>query len=137
MITLSDNTWTECNVHDKGSVQKVFDFIAAVRDQRIKDMLALVDPEIICVPLVRPGLSVYEGHDGMACFVSDMHAAFGRYQFEIDKITERDGAKLAVQTRILPESGRKPMPPTSILIIFTLCDGLITFVEGEPATGTL
>lgn len=38
-------------MRDKGSVQIVLDFIAAVRDQRIKDVLALVDPEIICVPL--------------------------------------------------------------------------------------
>jgi hypothetical protein len=43
--------WTERDVRDKGSVQIVLDFIAAVRDQRIKDVLALVDPEIICVPL--------------------------------------------------------------------------------------
>ena len=121
---------------DKGSVQKVLDFIAAVRDQRIKDMLALVDPEIICVPLVRPGLSVYEGHDGMARFVSDMHTAFGRYKFQIDKITEREGEKLAVQVRIQPESGRKPIAPTSILIVFTIHDGLITLAEGEPVTGS-
>jgi hypothetical protein len=118
---------------DKGSVQKVLDFIAAVRDQRINDMLALVDPKVICEPLVRPGRSVYEGHGGMARFVSDMHIAFGRYQYEIDEITEREGAKLAVRARMLPESKSKPMPPTSVLIVFTFRDGLITFVEGEPA----
>ena len=126
---------TDRDVCYTDSVQKVLDFIAAVRDERIEDMLALVDPEIICVPLVRPGLSVYEGHDGMARFVSDMHAAFGRYQIEIDKISERDGARLAVQARILPESGHRPMTPTSILIVFTLCDGLITSMEGDPAPG--
>ncbi len=118
---------------DRDSVQTVLDFIAAVRDQRINDMLALVDPTVICEPLVRPGRSMYEGHDGMARFVSDMHTGFGRYQYEIGEITERDGAKLAVQARILPESTGTPMPPTSVLIVFTLRDGLITFVEGEQA----
>jgi SnoaL-like protein len=107
--------------------------MTAVRDQRIKDVLALVDPEITCIPLVRPGLSVYEGHDGMARFVSDMHLAFGRYQFEIGEITERGEAELAVQARIVPESERKPMPPTSVVIAFTLRNSLIIFMEGDPA----
>jgi hypothetical protein len=44
------------------AVQVVVDFFTAVRDQRIKDLLALVDPEIVCKPLVRPGRSLYEGH---------------------------------------------------------------------------
>ena len=123
---------TDSDVRDKGSVQKVLDFIAAVRDERIEDLLALVDPEIIVEPIVRPGLSMYEGHDGVVRFVSDMHTAFGRYQFEIDEITEWDGEKLAVQARILPESGRNPTTPRSIVIVFTLRDGLITFAEGEP-----
>ena len=50
---------TDSNVRDKGSVQKVLDFIAAVRDERIEDLLALVDPEIIVVPIVRPGLITF------------------------------------------------------------------------------
>lgn len=95
------------------------------------DLLALADPEIICEPLVRPGRSLYEGHDGLVRFVGDMHAAFGRYQLEVGKITERDGTKLAVQARILPESGREPMAPTSIIIVFTFRDGLIAQVEGK------
>ncbi len=94
-------------------------------------LLALADPGIICEPLVRPGRSLYEGHDGLVSFVGDMHAAFGRYQLEVDKITERDGTRLAVQARMLPESGREPMAPTSIIIVFTFRDGLIAHVEGE------
>jgi hypothetical protein len=67
----------------------------------------------------------------MVRFVGDMHAAFGQYHFEIDKVTERDEAKLAVQARMVPESERKPMAPTSIIIVFTFRDGLITFAESE------
>jgi hypothetical protein len=130
MITLSDLTRTECDMDDGGSVQKALGFIAAVRDQRIMDLLALADPGIICEPLVRPGRSLYEGHHGLVRFVGDMHAAYGPYQLEVDKITERDGTKLAVQARLLPESGREPMAPTSIIIVFTFRDGLIAHVEG-------
>jgi SnoaL-like domain len=123
-------------MEDQDSVRIALGFMAAVRDRRIKDMLALVDPEIICEPLVRPGRTVYQRHDGMVLFVTDMHTVFGCYQFEIDKITERDGAKVAVQARMLPESGHSPMPAMPIVILFTLRDGLITAVEGEPGTGT-
>jgi hypothetical protein len=136
MITISDRRRAKRDMGDKDSVRIALEFMAAVRDQRIKDMLALVDPEVICEPLVRPGRSVYQRHDGMVLFVSDMHTVFGRYQFEIDKITERDGAKVAVQARILPESGHRPMPPMPIVILFSLRDNLITLVEGKPGTGT-
>jgi hypothetical protein len=118
-------------------VQVVLDFFAAVRDQRIKDVLALVDPGITCMPLMRPGRAVYEGHEGMVCFVSDMHAAFGSYQVEMGKITERGGSGVTAQIRILPESGDRLRPPLSAVISFTLCDGLITLAEGnesKPAT---
>ena len=60
-----------CGTRGQTAVQVVTDFFAAVRDQRIKDLLALVDPEIVCRPLVRPGRSLYEGHEGMVRFVSD------------------------------------------------------------------
>jgi hypothetical protein len=33
----------------------------AIRDSRIEDVLALVDPDVTCKPLVRPGLSAYQG----------------------------------------------------------------------------
>jgi hypothetical protein len=135
MITVSDRRRAKRDMGDKDSVRMALNFMAAVRDQRIKDMLALVDPEIICEPLARPGRTMYKGHDGMVLFVSDMHTVFGRYQFEIDEITERDGAKVAVQARILPESGYRPMPPMPIVILFTLRDDLITLVEGKPGTG--
>jgi hypothetical protein len=121
---------------EKALSQVVVDFFAAVRDQRITDMLALVDPEIICLPLVRPGRSVYEGYDGMIRFVSDMHSVFGRYQFEMDKITEQDGTTVTVQARLLPEPGRRPQAPLALIGVFTLHDGRITFVESEPATPT-
>jgi SnoaL-like domain len=117
--------------HDRAPVQVVLDFFAAVRDQRIKDVLALVDPEIVCMPLVRPGRTLYEGHDGMVRFVNDMHAAFGSYQFEMHKITEQEGPQVTAQARMLPESGRRPLPPLSVVVVFTLRDGLITLAEGN------
>ena len=86
---------------DKGPAQVVLEFYAALRDSRIQDLLDLVAPNVACRPLVRPGLSVYSGHDGMVRFDRDMHAVHGRYQFEIDEITEHDGPEVTVEFRIL------------------------------------
>jgi hypothetical protein len=103
---------------------------AAVRDNRIDDVLALVDPQIVCQPVVRPGLTVYHGHDGMVRLVHDMHAAHGRYQVRTDSITEQAEAKVTVQARIFANAGsdQAPIPVTSV---FTLQDGLIITIESE------
>ena len=68
-------------------------------------MLALVDPDVACQPLVRPGLAVYYGHDGMIGLVHDMHAVHGSYQVEIAEITEEDGPQVTARAVIVPEPG--------------------------------
>jgi hypothetical protein len=118
----------------QANVQVVLGFFAAIRDQRTSDLLALVDPQIICMPVTRPGRTVYEGHAGMLRFIKDLHAVFGDYEYEIDKITELDEAKVAVQARMLLESGRPSMGPLSISVVFTLRNGLITLADSEPGT---
>jgi hypothetical protein len=55
--------------------------------------------------MVRPGLAVYYGHDGMAGLIRDMHAVHGRYQVEIAEITEEDGPRVSVRAVIVPEPG--------------------------------
>jgi SnoaL-like protein len=110
--------------------QIVRDLYEAIRDNRIKDMLALVHPDVTCRPLVRPGLTVYHGHDGIVRLASDMHATHGHYQIKITRITEQPGPQLTVQAWIIPEPGRgTQLPVTSV---YTLRDGLITTIESFP-----
>src|SRR5438046_9795070 len=100
----------------KGPVEVVLELYAAIRGGRVGDVLALVDPQVVCRPLVRPGLSVYYGHDGMAQLVSAMHAAHGDYQVEIGEVTEQggpEGATVTVQATIVHEPGRG-QPPGSV-----------------------
>jgi hypothetical protein len=109
-------------------VQVVLEFYEALRESRINDMLGLVDPYVVCQPLVRPGLSLYSGYDGMIRLDSDLHALHGRYQMQIGEVTEQAGSQVTVQATIVPEPGRgqPPLPVTSIYIVR---DGLITSIE--------
>jgi hypothetical protein len=116
-------------------VQVVLEFYEALRESRINDMLGLVDPEVTCQPLVRPGLSLYSGYDGMIRLDSDIHALHGRYQMEIGEVTEQAGSQVTVQATIVPEPGRGqlPLPVTSIYVVR---DGVITSIESLDDTGT-
>jgi hypothetical protein len=116
-------------------VQVVLEFYEALRESRINDMLGLVDREVVCQPLVRPGLSLYSGYDGMIRLNSDLHALHGRYQLEINKVTEQEGPQVTVQATILPEPGRE-QPPLPVTSIYLVRDGLITSIESLDDTGT-
>jgi hypothetical protein len=112
-------------------VQAVLALYAAIRDRRIDDVLALTDPEVTCEPLVRPGLSMYEGHDGMTRLILAMHAAHGSYQVEILQVAEHPGPQVTVLARIVPEPGRgQPLP---VRTVYTFRDGLIASIESSPA----
>ena len=123
--------------HSK-SVRAVLAMYAALRDNRINDMLALLDPEIVCYPLVRPGQSAYYGHAAMAKLAGYMHDQHGDYDVEIAKITEQDvpkgSVKVTVEATIVPEHGlgKDPVPVTSV---YTVCDGLISWVVSKPGAG--
>jgi hypothetical protein len=114
-------------------VQVVLEFYEALRESRINDMLGLVDREVVCQPLVRPGLSLYSGYDGMIRLNSDLHALHGRYQLEINKVTEQEGPQVTVQATILPEPGRE-QPPLPVTSIYLVRDGLITSIESLDST---
>jgi hypothetical protein len=114
-------------------IQVVLEFYETLRESRINDMLGLVDAEIVCHPLVRPGLTLYSGYDGMIRLDSDLHALHGRYQIQIDKITEEEGPQVTVQATILPEPGRG-QPPLPVMSLYKIRDGLITSIKSLACT---
>jgi hypothetical protein len=116
------------------SAQVVTELYETLRDSRIEDMLALVDPQVICLPLVGSGRGVYEGHNGMVRLDHDMHTAHGNYTVNVDKITVRNGGStVMVQAVIMSDLGRG-QPPLPVRSVYTLHGGLITFIESLPAT---
>ena len=121
-------------------VRTVMNLYEAIRDRRISDMLALVDPKIACFPLVRPEYSVYCGHDAMVKLVDYMHEVHGEYRLEIGRVTVRDGprasgpkVKVTVEAAILPEPG--PGRPRAVPVTseYTVENGLITWIVSKPA----
>ena len=116
-------------------VRVVLEFYEALRESRINDMLGLVDADIACRPLVRPGLGLYNGYDGMIRLDSDIHGLHGRYQLEINKVTEQEGSRVTVQATILPEPGRG-QPPLAVTSTYIVHDGLITSIESLDDSST-
>lgn len=103
----------------------------AVRDSRIEDVFALTDPQVSCQPLVRPGLTVYYGHDGMTRLVHDLHTVHGNYQVAVGRITD-DAPTITVQATIMHEAGGPP--PQAVTTAYTFRDGLIHSIESWPGT---
>ena len=114
----------------KTKVQAVLDFYAAIQDSRVIDVLALVHPDVGCVPLARDGMGRYSGHQGMIALIQDMHGAHGHYQAEIDGIRE-SGPRVTADARIFPEPGYG-RAPLSIRTMFSFRDGLIEVIRSEP-----
>jgi hypothetical protein len=50
------------SARDKTPVQAALDLYTALRDSRPGDIAALTTPDVYCCPLIRPGLSIYHGH---------------------------------------------------------------------------
>lgn len=120
----------ETTTHLSPLMQTVLAFYAAVKDGRPEAAFLLVDPEVVCFALVRPGLSVYHGHGGVASLITYMHAAYGDYQIEIEEGTEVPGTEVTIRARILPEPGYQ-QPPPPIVTRYTFRNGLIIAIESE------
>lgn len=117
----------------KTPVQVILEVYAAIRDGNIGDLLALTDPTVDCRPVVRPGLSTYQGHDGMNQLVTDMHAAHGDYHVDIGSIKEQAGPVVTVHATITPGPGRARRPQF-VTTVFTLRNDRITTIESQLVT---
>jgi hypothetical protein len=116
---------------ESAAVKAVLELYAPMRDGRIQDVLALTAADVICQPLVRPGLTQYQGHMGMAGLVRDMHTVHGRYQVAVIEVTEQPGPKVTARARIDPEAGHGQ--PLAVATEHLFRDGLIFWIESLPA----
>jgi hypothetical protein len=58
----------------RSPTEVVSELMAAICDGRIEDMLALIHPQVMWLPVARPGRSLYAGHAGMIRLVDDLSA---------------------------------------------------------------
>jgi hypothetical protein len=114
----------------KTPVQVVLEIYAAIRDGNVSDLLTLTDPRIACRPVVRPGLSIYHDHDGMAQLVTDMHAVHGDYHVDIGTVDEQPGPIITVHATINPVRAGRPQFVTTV---FTLRKGRVATIESDLA----
>jgi len=111
--------------------------LAAIGEGRTADLLRLVDPQVVWMPAVRPGRSVYEGRAGVTRFLSDLRAAFGRFRVVVGSITVEDGADGHGGTTVVARfhgvrevAGKQEAMP-SIRAVFSVRGGLITWMESQ------
>jgi len=111
--------------------EQVIELFSALRDCRLDDLASLAHPQVIWEAVVRPGLSVYHGHDGLARLARDAHSVHGDYQFTADVIAEDlEPPGVTMLVRIILEPGR----PVETFWLRARCafrDGLIEHVETE------
>ena len=58
--------------------------IVAFSEDRLEDVLALTDRDIVWLPQTRPGRSVYTGHAGTAQLMRDARGTLGPFRVVID-----------------------------------------------------
>jgi hypothetical protein len=123
----------------KAPVEVASALLTAIADGRAEDAAALADPQVVWVPSIRPGRTLYEGRDGVAQFVADLHAAYGRFRIVVHDITQGDGAVNDGETEVTAriggfrQIGGGELPLSSLTILFTVRDGLVTFMESTVA----
>jgi hypothetical protein len=93
--------------------------------------LALVDPNVKCFPMVRPGLSMYSRHGGVINLIAE-HARRVWGLSNRDQQHRRRRREVTIQARILHEPGYGPLS-LSVTTVFTFQNGLITIIESEPS----
>ena len=119
----------------KAPVDVASAMLTAIADGRAVDAAALADPQVVWVPSIRPGRTLYEGREGIAQFVADLHAAYGRFRIVVHDITPGDDAVNPGETEVTAliggfrQLGGGELSLPSLTILFTVRDSLVTFME--------
>jgi hypothetical protein len=121
--------------HGGSPADVVGELLAAIGDGRVADALALVDPAVVWLPSIRPGRTLYEGRPGVAQFIADLHAAYGRFRLEVQSVAATAGDEDAAMTQVTAQMGgvretvAGPMALPALTALFTVRGGLVTSME--------
>ncbi len=122
---------------ERSPTEVVGALLTAISDGRVGDVLALVDPRVVWVPAVRPGLTMYKGRAGVAQYMTDLRAAFGRFRVVMGSIAVEgsgdDGAETQVTARFggVREVDGAQVAMPSLTAVFTVRGGLVTSMESQ------
>jgi hypothetical protein len=102
----------------------------AEREGRIADLLALMDPHVVCTPTTRPGRSIYIGQTGVVAMLDTMDRMLGRRRIVIDEILSQADATVLTRGRALSQDS-----PESRGVAFEMVcevrDGLIIVIHSR------
>jgi hypothetical protein len=111
--------------------------LAAIAEGRVSDVLALVDRQVVWMPVTRPALNVYVGHAGMARMVADLQAGYGRFRLDVADtgmgVQAGAGGEVRVTMRVwvVRETAGGDLAGPSVLAEFTVRGGLVSWVESR------
>lgn len=119
------------NVSNVDVVRALFE---AFNEGRAADTLGMLSPHVIFEPMLRPGLSVYHGHDGARLLHDELRLAPGGGRAHFDEFIELPDGRVQVHGhQVLPDGsvGPKESPTVSVR------DGLVTHIQGWSAADDL
>jgi hypothetical protein len=58
-------------------------------DNRLDDVIATMDPDVSWEPIVRPGLTIYRGHDAIRRLRDDVTRVYGPFRTEVDSYVRK------------------------------------------------
>ena len=128
---LGANAWGRMG---RSNVDVVRAFLKAFDEDRIDDLLAIVDPSVVFEPVLRPARSVYFGHDGVRVLHKDLRSSPGGGRGRYAEFIELPDGRVQVHGHMVRADGgvgAKSSP------MFSVRNGLVVHAQGWSAVDEL
>jgi len=113
-------------------VEQARALIVALSQDRLDDVLALADQDIVWLPTTRPGRSRYTGHAGTAELIRDVHQTLGPFRVAFDEHEILPDGRIRLRGwRIRSEDRTDPLD-----VLVTVRGGLVTRVDSRDVGET-
>ena len=114
----------------RSNVDVVRAFLEAFHEDRLDDVLALVDASVVFEPVVRPARSIYFGHDGVRVLHDDLRSSPDGGRGRYEEFVELADGRIQVHGHMVLADGGvgAKSSPT-----FTVRHGLVIHAQGWSA----
>jgi ketosteroid isomerase-like protein len=101
-------------------------------DGRLDEMFAYIHPDIRCMPVTRPGRTLYVGHEETMQLIIDVRSSLGEHRIDWQEFSELDDGRLVCigQPVMIREDGEVFLPFFECFLTFR--DGLVIQLESRP-----
>jgi hypothetical protein len=95
-------------------------------------MFSYIHPDIKCMPLIRPGRTLYVGHEEILQLVIDVRSALGEHRVDWEEFAERGDGRVVCIGRSVMFTATGEIPGPYFECILTFRDGLVIQLESQP-----